>query len=86
MLAIKRSTSNVPTIEIPDHQRNGSGDHSPENDQQQDRQRRERDQLGVREIAARLVVDFVEARGKASDRRLELVEPRMMPRSSALRP
>ncbi len=44
-----------------------------EDDQQQDRQDRKRDQLGVGQIAARLVVDLVEAGGKAAIAQVEQV-------------
>ena len=38
-----------------------------EDEQQQDREDRERDQLGLGQVLARLVVDLVEARGEAAD-------------------
>ena len=46
----------------PDDQRDGGRDHAAEDQQQQHRQDRERDQLGVGQVLAGLVVDLVEAR------------------------
>ena len=69
-LDITRSTSSVPTIEIAPISSGIDAATTPrKTKQQQQRQDREGDQLGLGQVLAGLVVGLVEAGGEAADRR-----------------
>ena len=67
-----RSAKSVPEDrDDADHQRDRRGDHAAKDDEEHDRQKRERDQLGLGEVLAGLVVHLVEAGGESAHPDLE---------------